>query len=149
MRLINVGIAIVLMRRDRRTHAERDAPQLRGGHSGGMDADGHLFHCLNNPLHWAFTESVFAFAAGLWSATHGLWVAALVLLGAAATGAVCRSTSRTKLRLLPVPSSPSYSRSRCVGVAALAQATLAMVFTFNLIGIIMRSLSERRESAPT
>ena len=93
MRLINVGIAIVLIG----AIGALMPSAMRRGYVLAILAAwtpmGIYFIASNNPSSWAFT-GVFAFAAGLWSATQSYGWRRWSLLGAAALGAVLSCTSR-------------------------------------------------------
>ena len=93
MRLINVGIAIVLIG----AIGALMPSAMRRGYVLAILAAwtpmGIYFIASTNPSSWAFT-GVFAFAAGLWSATQSYGWRRWSLLGAAALGAVLSCTSR-------------------------------------------------------
>ena len=93
MRLINIGIAIVLIG----AIGALMPSAMRRGYVLAIPAAwtpmGIYFIASNNPSSWAFT-GVFAFAAGLWAATQSLGWRRWCLIGAAALGAVLACTSR-------------------------------------------------------
>ena len=93
MRVINVGIAIVLIG----AIGALMPSAMRRGYVLAIPAAwtpmGIYFIASNNPSSWAFT-GVFAFAAGLWAATQSLGWRRWCLIGAAALGAVLACTSR-------------------------------------------------------